>query len=153
MTFGQFILEGTGVMLSSPRLLSRSSREYVMHLTFKMLPLLTPVPSKINQRSDKTSSPRLSSPSWLAVQGWIQTSATSFRKLVRNLKERKKIYIFFLLLNLILVIVFCHRFSFFLLRAPILPAFNLFPRVLYPVAEIRSWQIAVVRGFGAQRVY
>ena len=23
-------------------------------------------------------------------QGWIQTSATSFRKLLRNLKERKK---------------------------------------------------------------
>ena len=61
-------------------------------------------------------------------QGWIQTSATSFRKLVRNLKERKKyLQLFFLLLNLILVIVFCHRFSFFLLRAPIVPAFNLFP--------------------------
>ena len=62
-------------------------------------------------------------------QRWMQTSATSFRKLVRNLKERrKKFYIlFFLLLNLILVIVFCHRFSFFLLRAPIVPAFNLFP--------------------------
>ena len=71
--------------------------------------------------------------------GWIQTSATSFQKLVRNLKERKTIYIlFFLLLNLILVIVFCQRFSFL---------------VLYPIAEIRPWQIAVVRGFGPQRVY
>ena len=61
--------------------------------------------------------------------------------------------LFFLLLNLILVIVFCHRFSFFLLRAPIVPAFNFLRWVVYPVAEIRSWQIAVVRGFGAQRVY
>ena len=28
-------------------------------------------------------------------QGWIQTSATSFRKLVRNLKERKIIFIYY----------------------------------------------------------
>ena len=69
-------------------------------------------------------------------------------------RKKKNIYILFsLLLNLILVIVFCHRFSFFLLRALIVPGFNLWPWVLYPVAEIRSWQIAVVRGFGAERVY
>ena len=42
-------------------------------------------------------------------------------------KERKNYILFFLLLNLILVILFCHRISFFLLRAPIVPAFQPFP--------------------------
>ena len=32
---------------------------------------------------------------FMYTQGWIQTSATSFRKLVRNLKERKIIFTYY----------------------------------------------------------